>query len=62
VARIQPVISRKNHKEQEKFAENHLEGVSEFWKTVLFADRSKYNVFDSDGRNYAWQEPGEELW
>jgi hypothetical protein len=61
VARIQPFISHKNHK-QKKFAENHLQGVSEFWKTVLFPDRSKYNVFGSDGHNYVWQEPGEELW
>jgi hypothetical protein len=62
VARIQPFISHKNHKEQKKFAENHLQRVSEFWKTVLFADRSKYNVLGSDGHNYVWHEPGEELW
>jgi len=28
---------------------------------VLFADRNKYNVFGSDGHNYVWREPGEEL-
>lgn len=44
-----------------KFAANHLQRVSEFWKTVLFADRSKYNVLGSDGHNYVWREPGEEL-
>jgi hypothetical protein len=25
-----------------KFAENYLQKCSEFWKTVLFADESKY--------------------
>lgn len=61
MARINLIISHKNHKVQIKFAKNHLQRVSESWKTVLLADRSKYNAFDSDGCNYVWCEPGEEL-
>jgi hypothetical protein len=30
-------------------------------KTVLFADENKYNVFGSDGQNYVWRKPREEL-
>jgi hypothetical protein len=28
-----------------ELAENHLQKGSEFWKTVIFADENKYNVF-----------------
>ena len=44
-----------------QFAENHLQKGSEFLKTVLFADENKYNVFGSDGQNYVWRKPREEL-
>jgi hypothetical protein len=45
-----------------EFAESHvLEGL-ELWKTVLFSDESKYNVFRSGGCNYVWQIPKKGLW
>ena len=31
----------------------------EFWKTVLFSDERKCNVFRSDGCNCVWRIPGE---
>jgi hypothetical protein len=33
----------------------------ELWKTVLFADASKYNTLGSDGHNYVWRKLREEL-
>jgi hypothetical protein len=27
----------------------------DFWKTVLFSDESKFNIFGSDGRQYVWR-------
>ena len=44
-----------------EFAENHLQKGSEFLKTVLFAAENIYNVFGSDGYNYVWRKPREEL-
>jgi hypothetical protein len=55
VARIKPFISQKNQEVQMKFTESRLDRGSEFWKTVSFADRSKYNVFGSYGHNCVWR-------
>jgi hypothetical protein len=33
----------------------------DFWKTVLFTDESKFNIFGSDGPQYVWRKPKEEL-
>ena len=52
---------RKNRKVPMEFAENHLQKGSEFWKTVLFADDNKCNVFGSYRHNYVWGIPGEAL-
>ena len=38
-------INQKNQKLRMEFSENHLQKGSEFWKTVLFANDNKYNVF-----------------
>jgi hypothetical protein len=27
----------------------------DFWKTVLFSDESKFNIFGSDGPQYVWR-------
>jgi hypothetical protein len=35
-----------------EFAESHFLKGLELWKTVLFSDESKCNVFSSDGCNY----------
>jgi transposase len=29
----------------------------DFWKTVLFSDESKFNIFGSDGPLYVWRKP-----
>jgi hypothetical protein len=31
-----------------------------FWKTVLFTDESKFNIFGSDGPQYVWRKPKKE--
>ncbi|GFW56349.1 transposable element Tcb1 transposase [Trichonephila clavipes] len=33
----------------------------EFWNTVIFSDESKFNIFESDGRQYVWRKPNPEL-
>jgi hypothetical protein len=37
-----------------EFAESHVLKGLEFWKTVLFSDENKYNIFSSGGCNYVW--------
>lgn len=32
-----------------------------FWDTVIFADESKFNLFECDGRGYVWRKPNTEL-
>ncbi|GBN48640.1 hypothetical protein AVEN_247046-1, partial [Araneus ventricosus] len=32
-----------------------------YWKSVLFADESKFNTFGSDGRIMVWRRKNEEL-
>ncbi|GBN93301.1 hypothetical protein AVEN_170115-1 [Araneus ventricosus] len=32
-----------------------------YWNNVLFADKSKYNIFGSDGRIMVWRRKNEEL-
>lgn len=61
VARKKPLISKKNKINRLKFAREYQSKDLSFWKTVLFADESKFNLFRSDGRSYVWRKPNEEL-
>lgn len=31
------------------------------WENVIYSDESKFNIFGSDGRQYCWRKPGQEL-
>jgi hypothetical protein len=33
----------------------------DFWKTVLFTDECKFDIFGSDGPQYVWRKPKKEL-
>lgn len=33
----------------------------EFWKTVIFSDESKFNLFGSEGKRFVWRKPHTEL-
>jgi hypothetical protein len=44
-AREKSFISQKNQKVQMEFIANHLQKSLEIWKTVPFADESRYNIF-----------------
>lgn len=60
-ARNKPLISEKNRRFRKEFAIIHQNKDIEFWKTVLFADESKFNIFGSDGKITVWRKPREEL-
>jgi hypothetical protein len=37
-----------------KFARAYVNKPIDFWKTVLFTDESKFNIYGSDGPQYVW--------
>jgi transposase len=44
-----PLISLKNQKKRLLFAKAHIGWTLQKWRTVLFSDESKFNIFGSDG-------------
>lgn len=32
-----------------------------FWKNLIICDKSKFNIFGSDGRTMVWRKPNQEL-
>jgi hypothetical protein len=38
-----------------EFARAYVNKPIDFWKTVLFTDESKFNIFGSDGPQYVWR-------
>lgn len=55
--RKKPLISEKTRALRLEFAKKHLNKDHEFWKSVLFTDESKYNIFGCDGRAKVWRKP-----
>lgn len=60
-ARRKPFISKKNQNTRLRFAKEYENKDFSFWKTVLFTDESKYNIFGSDGKPYVWRRKNEEM-
>lgn len=60
-ARKKPLISQVNKAKRLLFANTYKTKSFEFWKTVIFSDESKYNIFGPDGRRMVWRKPNEEL-
>ena len=44
-----------------EWAKAHVNWTGGNWKSVLFSDESKFNIFGSDGREWCWRRSGEEL-
>ena len=43
------------------FAKTYTNKDNSFCGKVIFSDESKFNIFGSDGQNYAWRKPNTEL-
>lgn len=56
-----PLISIRNQKKRLQFAKEHLHWTEMKWRTVLFSDESKFNVFGSDGMRYVRRPPNKRL-
>lgn len=61
VPRRKPFISSVNQQKRLAFASAHIDKDFEFWKTVVFTDESKFNVFGSDGRGKVWRKKNTEM-
>ncbi|GFX03953.1 transposable element Tc1 transposase [Trichonephila clavipes] len=53
--------ARKKQKKRLDFAKSHVNLSDEFWNTVIFSDKLKFNIFESDRRQYVWRKPNTEL-
>ncbi|GFW75648.1 transposable element Tcb1 transposase [Trichonephila clavipes] len=49
------IVTASGKKKRLDFAFAHVEKDFDFWKTVVFTDESKFNVFGSDGRGKVWR-------
>lgn len=59
VAAKKPYISAIYKKKRLEFAKQYINKSTDFWKSVLFSDESKFNIRGSDGRKYVWRHTGE---
>ncbi|GFV61560.1 transposable element Tcb1 transposase [Trichonephila clavipes] len=57
VARKKPFISLQNQKKRLEFTKTPQLKTDNFWKKVIFSDKSKFNIFGSDGRRTVWRKP-----
>lgn len=60
-ARKRPYISKANKAKRLKFAQKYADKPLEFWKTVLWSDESKFELFNRKRRERVWCRSGEAL-
>lgn len=60
-ARNKPYISEVNRKKRLEFAEKYISEDETFWRTVIFSDESKFNLFGNDGKMKVWRKPNTSL-
>ena len=61
VRRSKPFLSKRHMEKRLEWAKAHVNWTGGNWKSVLFSDESKFNIFGSDGREWCWRRSGEEL-
>jgi transposase len=60
VCRKKPLLTKEHVSKRRKWARAYAAWTVEQWKSVMFSDESKFNIFGSDGRQYCRRGPGEE--
>ena len=58
VKKKKPYLKPKAIEARRKWAMAHINWTVDDWKKVIFSDESKYMLFKSDGREYAYFRPG----
>lgn len=61
VARKKPFINEKNRNKRKTFARELISKDETWWKDVIFADESKFNLYNSDGRTMVWRKANKEF-
>ena len=56
-----PYLSPEKKKKRLEWAKAHKHWTMENWKSMIFSDESKFNIFGSDGHRYCWRKPGQEF-
>lgn len=59
--RKKPYLSARNVKKRLEYAKYYIAKSQDFWKSVIFTDESKFNLFGSDGRRFVWRKEGTAL-
>uniref|UniRef100_A0A3B5Q0B9 Transposase n=2 Tax=Xiphophorus maculatus TaxID=8083 RepID=A0A3B5Q0B9_XIPMA len=57
-SRCKPFINSKNRQARVKFAEKHLKKPAQFWKSILWTDETKINLYQNDGKKKVWRRKG----
>ena len=60
VKKKKPFLTQKAREARWQWAMAHASWTVEDWKHVIFSDESKYMLFKSDGRQYAYLKPGQQ--
>ena len=60
VARKKPYINKINREKRIAYAKMMMEKLYDYWKHVLWSDKSKFNLFGSDGKIMVWRSTMEE--
>ena len=53
--RCKPLVSLKNRKTRLEFAKQHLKQPLQFWKSILWTDKTNINLYHSDGKRRVWR-------
>ena len=61
VKRKKPLLTRAHRRRRLAFAREHKDWMPEDWKCVVWSDESKFQLFNSDGRQWCWKRLGEPL-
>lgn len=53
-----PLLNKKHVKARLKFAQQHLEKPVDYWKTIVWSDESKIELFGSHSTHHVWRRNG----
>lgn len=61
VKQKKPALSEKNTKARMEFCKRYGKWTLDDWKRVIWSDESKFNRFQSDGKEYYWHRPNDRI-
>ena len=62
VKRKKPYLKKAHRYARMKFAKKYQSWTVEDWSKVIWSDESKFMIYESNGKEYCWKQPGEPLW